>query len=89
MQRYESKFFTNEQLNKLLEVIKDEPPYPIVKVVSLYDLRRSEVLGLKWDSVDFESDTLIIKHTVSKVSKAVEEDKTKRHQGGMLTSIWI
>lgn len=29
-----------------------------------YGLRRSEVLGLKWDSVDFDAGTLTIKHTV-------------------------
>ena len=43
----------------------------------MYGLRRSELLGLKWDSIDFENDRLTIKHTVSKVTKAVEKDKTK------------
>lgn len=47
MQRYESKFYTAEQLNALLDAIKDEPLYPLIKVTSVYGLRRSEVLGLK------------------------------------------
>ena len=34
-------------------------------------------VGLKWDSVDFSANTLTIKHTVSKVTKTVEKDKTK------------
>jgi len=76
-QKYESHFYTAEQLNALLDAIKDEPIYPLIKVTAVYGLRRSEVLGLKWDSVDFDANTLIIKHTVTKVSKIVEKNKTK------------
>lgn len=77
MQRYEADFYNAEQLNSLLEAIKGEPLYPLIKVTAVYGLRRSEVLGLKWDSVDFENGTLTIKHTVVQVEKLVEKDKTK------------
>ena len=76
-ERYPAKFYSAQQLNDLLTAIQDEPLYPLIKTTALYGLRRSEVLGLKWDSVDFENDTLTIRHTVSKVTKAVEKDKTK------------
>ena len=33
----------------------DDPILPMVKITALYGLRRSELLGLQWDSVDFES----------------------------------
>lgn len=49
----------------------------MIKLTAVYGLRRSEVLGLKWDSIDFNADTLTIKHTVSKVTEVVEKDKTK------------
>lgn len=75
--RYESHFYTVEQLNQLFEAIRDEPLYPLLKITAIYGLRRSEVLGLKWDSIDFDAGTLTIRHTVSKVTKAVEKDKTK------------
>ena len=32
---------------------------------AFYGLRRSEVIGLKWDAVDFERDTITVKHTVT------------------------
>jgi Site-specific recombinase XerD len=32
---------------------------------AFYGLRRSEVLGLKWDAIDFKSDTITIRHTVT------------------------
>lgn len=43
----------------------------------MYGLRRSEVLGLKWDSVDFINKTVTIKHTVTRFSEIIEKDSTK------------
>lgn len=76
-QRYQSTFYNVQQLQTLFDTIRDDPLCPLFKVVALYGLRRSEVLGLKWDSVDFERKTVTIKHTVSKVTQAVEKDTTK------------
>lgn len=75
--RYESQFYTAQQLQALFDAIKDEPQYPMIKVAAIYGLRRSELLGLKWDSVDFERKTVTIRHTVAKVTKVVEKDTTK------------
>lgn len=75
--RYESHFYTADQLNQFFQAIRDEPLYPLLKITAIYGLRRSEVLGLKWDSIDFDTGTVTIRHTVSKVTKAVEKDKTK------------
>lgn len=75
--RYESHFYTVDQLNQFFDAIREEPLYPLLKITAIYGLRRSEVLGLKWDSIDFDAGTVTIRHTVSKVTKAVEKDKTK------------
>lgn len=75
--RYESHFYTADQLNQFFQSIRNEPLYPLLKITAIYGLRRSEVLGLKWDSIDFEAGTVTIRHTVSKVTRAVEKDKTK------------
>ena len=76
-QRYESKFYSAEQITTLLNAIRDEPLYSLIRLTAVYGLRRSEVLGLKWDSIDFNTNTLTIKHTVSKVTEVIEKDKTK------------
>ncbi len=76
-QRYESSYYSADQLKTLFDAIRDDPIYPLVKITALYGLRRSEVLGLKWDSVDFTAGRLTIKHTVSKVTTTVCKDKTK------------
>lgn len=76
-ERFQSSFYNAEQLQELFDAIRDDPLYPLIKITALYGLRRSELLGLKWDSIDFASGRLAIRHTVSKVTKAVEKDKTK------------
>ena len=64
-------------MQHLLEVTKGERLYSLIYITSIYGLRRSEVLGLKWDSINYENQTLSICHTVAKVTKVVEKDKTK------------
>ena len=34
-------------------------------MTAFYGLRRSEALGLKWDAIDFERDTITIKHIIT------------------------
>lgn len=72
-----ANFYTAEQLNRLLDAAKEEPLYPLIRTAIVYGLRRSELLGLKWDSIDFENNFITIKHTVVKVCEIVEKDKTK------------
>lgn len=76
-ERYEAHFYSTEQLHKLFAVMKDDPMLPLVKITALYGLRRSEVLGLKWDSVDFTNGLVLIHHTVCKLGVKIEKDKTK------------
>lgn len=75
--RYEAAFYSAEHLQRLFDVMKDDPMLPLVKITALYGLRRSEVLGLKWDSVDFDNNCLLIRHTVCKMMTRIEKDKTK------------
>lgn len=76
-QRYEASFYSVDQLKTLFDAIQEDELYPLIKITALYGLRRSEALGLKWDSVDFEGNRLTIKHTVARITRTVEKDKTK------------
>ena len=66
--QFTGTFYTEAQMRDLLTAVKNERLYPIIYVTALYGLRRSEVLGLKWDAIDFESNTLEIKHIVTQAS---------------------
>lgn len=76
-ERYESQFYTEIQLKALFSALKDDPILPMVRITAWYGLRRSELLGLQWDSLDLEAGTMTIRHTVSKVTEVVAKDKTK------------
>lgn len=64
-QRYIADYYRQEELERLLEAPKDHPYSLLIQMTAFYGLRRSEVLGLKWDAIDFERDTITIKHIVT------------------------
>lgn len=71
------EFYNLEETKKFLTAVKDEDLYPLYLITALYGLRRSEVLGLKWDSVDINAKRLTIKHTRTRCNEIIEKDKTK------------
>lgn len=77
--RYESNFYTASQLNDLFLAIKNEELYPLIYFTVIFGLRRSEVLGLKWDSISIDTNMLTIKHTVVRYSEIIEKDRTKNN----------
>lgn len=72
-----ASFYNAQQIQDLLQAARDEPLYPVLVLTVFYGLRRSEVLGLQWDSINLEDNTFVVRHTVVKVSELVEKDKTK------------
>mgnify|MGYP005933883411 CR=1 FL=1 len=64
-QRYIADDCRQEELERLLEASKDHPYSLLIQMTAFYGLRRSEALGLKWDTIDFERDTITIKHIVT------------------------
>lgn len=77
IERREPSFYSAEQMEKFLDAISDEPLALLIKITAIYGLRRSEVAGLQWNSIDFEKNLISIRHTVVKVDKIVEKDRTK------------
>ncbi len=73
----QANYYNAEQLRALFMAIQGDELEPLIRITALYGLRRSEVLGIKWDSIDFNERRLSILHTVSKVTKVIEKDKTK------------
>ncbi|MCM1530642.1 MAG: site-specific integrase [Alistipes sp.] len=63
-ERYEATFYNKNELNTLFEVFKDDKLELIVHIAAYYGLRRSEVLGLKWDAIDFTNKTISIQRKV-------------------------
>ena len=77
--QFTGTFYTEAQMRDLLTAVKNERLYPIIYVTALYGLRRSEVLGLKWDSINFAMQTLTIRHTVPGSRRSWRRTKSKTH----------
>ena len=72
-------FLTAKEAQEMLNAFSGHPLEPLVYVTLYYGLRRSEVLGLKWDAIDFENNTISIKHVVVKNKTVVAKDSTKSY----------
>ena len=73
----EYTFYTEEQINDMLFAIRDEQLYALIKFTCIYGLRRSEVLGLRWNSVDLSRNLITINHTVVSYKTRIEKNRTK------------
>lgn len=64
---YIPDYYKPSELKILFDIVKDDIIEVPVLFAGVYGLRRSEILGLKWDAFDFDAGTFVIKHTVTKV----------------------
>ncbi len=81
-ERFVGSFYDAEEMNELFKAAKGTKLELPILFGAFYGLRRSEAIGLKWDAVDFEQNTLVIKHTVTSCNlngklTIVESDATK------------
>lgn len=82
--RFVGSFYDADEVNALFAASKGTKLEMPILFGSFYGLRRSEVIGLKWDAIDFEHDTITIRHTVTscdidgkRVLVAADTTKTK------------
>ena len=83
-ERFIGDFYDSGEVQKLFEAVKDSKLEIPVFLGAFYGLRRSEAIGLKWDAIDFENNTITIRHTVTscqidgkRVQVARDTTKTK------------
>ena len=67
-EKFKSEIYSGEELEQLFKVIQGDPSEFGVIMAAFYGLRRSEVVGLKWDAIDFENKTISIQHMKKRVS---------------------
>ena len=63
-QKYRGEYYDKNDMEKLFEVIKGSKIEDAIKVACYYGFRRSEIIGLQWDAVDFEKKTITVKNKV-------------------------
>ena len=71
---FQPVFLSADEMQKMFEALRGTRMELPVLVAAFYGFRRGEVLGLKWDAIDFERGTISIKRTVT----STKEDGTYR-----------
>ena len=66
---YRAAFYSAEEMLALFEVIQGDPLELCVKIAAYYGLRRSEVLGLRWDAINFKGKSVSVCHKVIEVER--------------------
>lgn len=65
---YKGSFYNEAELKKLFEASKGTNLEFAVHMAAYYGLRREEIIGLKWDAIDFQYKKITVKHTISEIS---------------------
>ena len=65
VERYVGKFLKQSEAVELFETVKGNKLELGVIFGAFYGLRRSEIVGLRWESINFEANTITIEHTVT------------------------
>ncbi len=66
---FHGSFYTKEEMMTLFDAVTGDPLELCVKIAAYYGLRRSEVLGLRWDAISLQNKTLSINHKVIEVEE--------------------
>lgn len=79
---YVPTFYNKDELQLLFNIIKDTNIKIPILIGAFYGFRREEILGLKWNAIDFENNSITINFTVTEASydgkhQIVAEAKTK------------
>ena len=64
-EKFQGSFYSSEELNDLFDAVAGTRLELAVLLGAFYGLRRSEIVGLKWDAIVFKKNTITINHTVT------------------------
>lgn len=81
-EKFVGSFYDSDEVQKLFEIAKGTKLELAVLFGAFYGLRRSEIVGLKWDAIDFKDNTIVIRHTVTTCTLdgkkiTISKDRTK------------
>ena len=80
--KHVSEYYTAEEMEHFLEVSRNHKLALLFQMTAFYGLRRSEVIGLKWENIDFDSNIFTIRHVVTQTnvdgkSTLIQADRAK------------
>mgnify|MGYP005795758201 FL=1 len=78
--KFKASFYSIEEIEKLFEVIKEHECRLPIMLTAMYGFRRSEVIGLKWEAIDFDKKLISVQHKVieTKIDGKIELYKSDK-----------
>ncbi len=70
---FEAKVLDKSDIMRFVAEAKDEPLYPIIITTVYTGMRKGEVMGLRWQDVDFDKREIHVRHSLCKVLEAPDE----------------
>lgn len=62
VEQSEHYIMTDEEMNMLMDALKETECGPVISVCAALGLRRGEALGLQWDDLDFKQRVIHVRH---------------------------
>jgi len=90
IEEQEMDYYNEEEVKKILNVLKDEniKYYVLITLAITTGLRKSELLGLEWDAINFETNELmVIRTSLYQPGYGVYEDSPKSKSSKRALSI--
>ncbi|HHV75739.1 MAG TPA: site-specific integrase [Thermoanaerobacterium sp.] len=84
IKREEMKVFTPDEVDRFLDAAKNDRYYALYVLAVLVGLRQGELLGLKWDVIDFDAGTLQVCRQLQKV----RVDVPSKENPGSTEKVW-
>ena len=73
----EAEYWTPDEIVQFLDAASSDSLYPAFVLLTLYGLRRSEVVGIRWRDVDFDYGVLHIRQQVQRINGMLEQVELK------------
>lgn len=72
--QYIANYYNIDQLIELINISRSNKIFPAILFAAILGLRRSEILGLKWDAINFNNKCLMVKRKVTR-NKSLKKDE--------------
>lgn len=84
---FQPVFLSAEEMQKMFEALRGTKLELPVLVAAFYGFRRGEVLGLKWDAIDFERGTISVIRTVTTITVGGKQTEIEQQSAKTKSSL--
>lgn len=80
----EIRFWTSEELAAFLRAVRGDHFYPLWHLASMTGMRRGELLGLRWNDLDLETQRLSVRQNLISVAYEIKMTTPKSHHARVI-----